>query len=337
MITPIASPWESDLWQSELKLAIRSSRSLLKTAGLACDSAYRPDDFPVLVPRGFAAKIRSGDAEDPILKQVLATPEEAEEAAGFIRDPLNETTDTFNPTPALLKKYAHRALLVTTPACAINCRYCFRRHFPYDQHRPAVAKDVIEAIIKDTTLTEIILSGGDPMLLSDAALAKLYGQLAAVGHLKRIRIHSRLPIVLPQRMTTELLATFKNSHLPTIMVVHANHANELDANTHRAFNVLKAAGVTLLNQSVLLKGVNDHASVQCTLAEKLFDQGVLPYYLHMPDKVAGTHHFFVADRQATEIYQDMQASLPGYLLPKMVREVPGKAAKTQLISITHEA
>ena len=334
MITPIQTPWEPDIWHAELRLAIRSSQALLKFVGVDQKSVLDAPEFPVLVPRGFAARMKTGDAQDPLLRQVLADPAELEDVAGFSKDPLAETDDTsgISPAPGLIHKYRGRALLITTSGCAVNCRYCFRRHFPYAEHREQKHQQALAAIASDPTITEIILSGGDPLLLDDRALASLITSLEGIPHLQRLRIHSRIPVVLPERITAQLLALLNNTRLNTVMVIHSNHPNELDATTARAFAALKTSGVWMLNQAVLLHGVNDIIEVQVALAERLFQQGVQPYYLHMPDHVAGTAHFFVNDDDAKQLYQGMQAELPGYLLAKLVREIPGKDSK-QVVNI----
>ncbi len=229
--------------------------------------------------------------------------------------------------PGLLHKYHGRVLLTAAPHCAIHCRYCFRRHFPYAAHRDQKHTQAISAITNDSTITEIILSGGDPLLLDDESLGALIEKLEAVPHLKRLRIHSRIPVVLPERVTDQLLALLERTTLKTALVIHANHPNELDAQTFDVLTRLKQSGTLVLNQAVLLRGVNDSGRVQITLAEKLYDQGVQPYYLHMPDRVAGTSHFYIDDSDAKQIYKEMQTSLPGYLLPRLVREVPGENAK----------
>ncbi len=324
---------ESEPYRDALRHAIRSSEALLEFVGvksplLPPDVPQKPD-FPVLVPRGFAARMRYGDPKDPLLRQVLAIHDESLDAPGFVNDPLAEaqTETDLIPAPALIKKYEGRALLITTSGCAINCRYCFRRHFPYAEHRDLKHTQALAAISADASVSEIILSGGDPLLLDDHALATLLTKLEAIPHLKRLRIHSRIPIVLPERITSQLLSLLKKTTLRTALVIHANHPNELNNQTASALINIKQADVLLLNQSVLLKGVNDDASVQIALTEKLYDQGVLPYYLHMPDPVAGTSHFDVNDADAKMIYSKMQAKLPGYLLPRLVREIPGEHSK----------
>ncbi len=334
MITPIQTPWEPGLWRSELRQAIRSSAELLAFVGVSdADELAASDfptmassDFPTMVPRGFAARMQPGNRQDPLLRQVLAVSAEQQDVAGFVADPLQENT-SFSSTPGLIHKYKGRALLITNGACAINCRYCFRRHFPYAEHRPSQLQGALDTVAADASIEEIILSGGDPLLLDDDALGRLVDQLADIDHLQRLRIHSRIPVVLPERVTEALLRLLQNCRLRCVMVIHANHGNELDDTTARALSQIAASGTWLLNQTVLLRGVNDSAASQIALAKALFSQGVQPYYLHMPDRVAGTAHFYVDDAAALTVYRDMQANLPGYLLPKLVREVPGDAAK----------
>ena len=337
MITPIESPWEPDLWQSELSGAIRTSTELLEYVGVPttdADLSRRPEfpapDFPVLVPRGFAARMKKGDAADPLLRQVLATDTEEETVVAFVKDPLAETQTQVSPAPGLIKKYAGRALLITTTGCAVHCRYCFRRHFPYSAHRPKEQEQALVALRADPSIREVILSGGDPLLLDDIALGRLLQELGNIEHVERIRIHSRIPVVLPERVTQALLTTLQQCPVPVVMVIHSNHTRELDATTARALGALKQHVLWLLNQAVLLAGVNNSIEAQTELAEGLFSQGVMPYYLHMPDRVAGTHHFFVDDAEAQFIYHGMQASLPGYLVPRLVREIPGESSKTLL-------
>jgi len=333
---PSHSASESEPYRAALRHAIRSSDALLEFVGikspLSLPEVLQQPDFPVLVPRGFASRMKYGDPEDPLLRQVLAIPAELADAPDFIKDPLAETqTGTgVNPAPALIKKYHGRALLITTSGCAINCRYCFRRHFPYAEHRDQRHARALDAISADSSISEIILSGGDPLILDDHALATLIKKFEAIPHLKKLRIHSRVPVVLPERITPQLLSLLKETTLKTALVIHANHPNELNQQTAKVLNELKQANALLLNQSVLLRDVNDSASVLISLSEKLYDQSVQPYYLHMPDRVAGTSHFHVNDEDATEIYGKMQASLPGYLLPRLVREIPGENSKRLL-------
>jgi EF-P beta-lysylation protein EpmB len=332
MTSSSQTPWAPDAWRAELRLAIKSTDELLKFVGVEVANSSALSDFPTLVPRGFAARMQYGDPQDPLLRQVLERQDEQLQVEGFVVDPLMETAGEmgFSRTPGLIHKYHGRALLIATGGCAVHCRYCFRRHFPYQDHRQSQLLDAVTAVADDSSIEEIILSGGDPLLLDDDALARLVEKLAAIDHLKRLRIHTRIPVVLPQRITSRLTTLLANCRLRVVVVIHSNHSNELDASTARALGLLRAAGVWLMNQAVLLHGVNDNAAVQIALAKKLFDQDVQPYYLHMPDRVAGTHHFFVEDAQARQIYKDMQAQLPGYLLPKLVREIPGETAKRAL-------
>ncbi len=324
MITPNVSAWEPHRWRDELARAYRTPEELLADLDLS-HVASTLSPFTMLVPRPFAARIRRGDPSDPLLRQVLPVQAEHEHVLGFSIDPLAEQSATIAPN--LIQKYRNRALVITTPGCAVHCRYCFRRHFPYQDHQPNVLDSAIEAISADNSLSEVILSGGDPLLLPDAAFAKLIERLNQIAHLKRIRIHTRLPIVLPQRVTEDLLNLLQSSRAEMVLVIHCNHARELDHETARAFRLLKARVAALFNQSVLLNGVNDDAHAQIELCEALFDQGVLPYYLHLPDPIAGTQHFFVGQSEGLAIHQEMQRSLPGYLTPKLVKEVAGEAHK----------
>ncbi len=342
MIPVNPTPWESNLWQQSLKEAYRSSHALLQALGTQHPASIEPADFPILVPKSFAARIQPGQPQDPLLRQVLALAAEEESRPGFVADPLLETaldapleTSTHPTTaaeadkvvPGLLQKYQGRVLLITTGGCAINCRYCFRRHFPYQAHRDRDLRTALDAIAGDNSIEEVILSGGDPLILSDPALAQLINRLARIPHVRRVRIHTRLPVVLPQRITAELVTLLTATPLDVVVVVHANHPQELNADTLRAFTCLKSTGAWLFNQAVLLNTVNADPLIQIALAKGLFAQGVIPYYLHLPDPVAGTHHFYVDSPQALAIYAEMQARLPGYLLPKLVREVPKKASK----------
>ena len=335
-LSPDVGPWPDDLWPKELAAAARDAETLLDAVELERTDLPYPIDtaaqFQLLAPPSFIARMGRGNTNDPLLKQVLPTLQEQQVSAGFMRDPLAETDPDrgFIKAPSLLQKYQNRALLITTPGCAINCRYCFRREFPYTEHRPKNHQEALTAIAADQSIIEIILSGGDPLLLSDSQLPQLLSNIESIPHVQRIRIHSRIPIVLPERLTQTLMDTLTNRRCQIVMVVHSNHPQELNDTTARALNCLKQSGVTLLNQSVLLRDINDDVGTLVQLSEKLFTQGVLPYYLHLTDHVAGTEHFFVADEEAKEIYAQVQHRLPGYLLPKLVRELPGEASKTLL-------
>ena len=286
--------------------------------------------FPLRVPRSFTAAMTAGDPADPLLRQVLPVADEDQVVAGFSADPVGEWRR--QPVPGLLVKYPGRALLVATAACAIHCRYCFRRHFPYADHNPSredwrPALDVIRA---DASIIEVILSGGDPLSLSDAKLSHLIALLEAVPHLRRLRLHTRMPVVVPDRVTPALLALLTRTRLQTVVVIHANHAREISAAAGRALGELHGNSLTLLNQSVLLQGVNDDASVLAELSERLFQVHVLPYYLHMLDPVAGAAHFLVNDDRARTIMAELRRRLPGYLVPRLVREQEGELSKTPL-------
>lgn len=286
--------------------------------------------FPLLVPRGFAALMRPGDAADPLLRQVLPLAEEGVEVAGWTDDPLAEAGCT--PQPGLLHKYHGRVLLVTTGACAVHCRYCFRRHFPYGSRPrgPRWWSGALAYVAAHPDVEEVILSGGDPLTLPDVELAAIAQDLAAIPHLRRLRVHSRLPVVLPERVDDGLLAWFARTRLSPVLVLHANHPRELSPAVSAACARLADAGVTLLNQSVLLRGVNDRADVLEELSRRLLSLRVLPYYLHQMDRVRGAAHHAVADDEAHALVAALAARLPGYLVPRLAREEPGMPAKTVL-------
>lgn len=319
-------------WQRELAQAISDPAELIQLLKLdpaliePARAAAR--QFPLRVPRGFAARMRPGDPADPLLRQVLPLGVENAAAPGFIRDPVGDLAAKVGP--GLLQKYQGRVLLTATGACAVHCRYCFRRHFPYAEENPTVEGwgAALAHIAADASVTEVIVSGGDPLTLADARLADLFASLAAVSHVQRLRMHTRLPVVLPTRVTPGLCQLLVGTRLQCVMVLHANHANEIDDTVVAAIQQLRAAGVTLLNQSVLLAGVNDDAGVLCALSERLFALGVLPYYLHLLDRVEGAAHFDVEERVAKQLWLEVAARLPGYLVPRLVREEPGAAAKT---------
>jgi len=282
------------------------------------------------VTEGFKNRITNGDEHDPLLRQILPLAEEDRDHPDFSFDPLAEYAK--QPVPGLLHKYHGRALLVVTGACAIHCRYCFRRHFPYAESNPASQQwqTALDYLARDQTVTEIILSGGDPLTVSDERLSGLVQSLADIPHIKRLRIHSRIPVVLPERIVDTLLDWLTGTRLRPVMVVHANHANELDNSVAMAMEKLKRAHVPLLNQSVLLRGVNDSVTALAMLSERLFDYGILPYYLHMLDPVKGAAHFAVDETQARSIMQGLRELLPGYLVPKLVREIPDTPSKILL-------
>jgi EF-P beta-lysylation protein EpmB len=321
-------------WQRELACAISDPAELL--ALLALDPALLPAAkaaaalFPLRVPRGYVARMNKGDPEDPLLRQVLPLATEAMATPGFLSDPVGDRESMV--APGVLHKYQGRVLLITTGACGIHCRYCFRREFPYAQANPKAQawRPALDYLAADSSIHEVILSGGDPLVLTNHRLGVLLEKLAAVPHLWRLRIHSRLPIVLPERVDRGLLQLFVNSRLQAVLVVHANHPREIDTAVGRALQRLAKAGVTLLNQSVLLKGVNDSAKVLIALSDILFKCRVIPYYLHLLDRVSGTAHFEVQEQRALSIMEAMRNSLPGYLVPRLVREQAGQLAKIRL-------
>jgi EF-P beta-lysylation protein EpmB len=264
------------------------------------------------------------------LRQILPIEAEAQQIPGYVTDPLAEMSA--NHHEGLIHKYKGRVLIILTGACAINCRYCFRRHFPYQENKlgPKQWQQVLKYLNDDESISEVIFSGGDPLATSDNRLAQMITDLEKIPHLTRLRIHTRLPIVLPQRITPEFTSILENSRFDTVMVLHANHPNEIDNETGRITSQLKKANVTVLNQSVLLKGVNDCVETLKTLSEKLFHAGILPYYLFTLDPVQGAAHFNVDDKQAIQLFSELQTLLPGYLLPKLAREIPERPSKTLL-------
>ncbi|MFW5450390.1 MAG: EF-P beta-lysylation protein EpmB [Methylophagaceae bacterium] len=321
-------------WQIALSNAINDPKVLLNQLGLTEQLSAIDGDilkqFPLRVPQSYINKMRYADINDPLLRQVFPLIDEGFNVDNYVRDPVGDTLAI--SSPGILQKYHGRALLLTTGACAIHCRYCFRRHFPYGDSNPLASQwqTTLASLGVDTTITEVILSGGDPLSLTDNKLASLVKDLENISHIKRLRIHTRLPIVLPERVDQKLLKWISNTRLQVIMVIHANHANEIDQDVADALDDLRIAGCQLLNQSVLLKGINDDVESLSTLSERLSDVNVLPYYLHLLDPVAGASHFDVADRQGIELIEQLRTVLPGYLVPRLVREQQGEASKTAI-------
>lgn len=328
--------WQRPRWQQALAEAINDPVELLTLLELPKDflPAYRDAvrQFPLRVPRSYVARMRKGDPADPLLRQILPLGEETSVVMGFVSDPVGDLKAM--PVPGVLHKYRGRVLLITTGACGIHCRYCFRRHFPYADANPAPGawQQALDYIAADSSITEVILSGGDPLAMPDHRLAELAAQLAAIPHLKRLRLHTRLPIVLPERIDAALLDWLGASPLQKIIVVHANHPNEIGVDTAQALGALRERGVTLLNQAVLLRGVNDSADVLVGLSETLFTAGVLPYYLHLLDKVQGAAHFEVSETTGLALMNELQSRMPGYLVPRLVRELSGSPAKKPIHS-----
>ncbi|TPG61668.1 EF-P beta-lysylation protein EpmB [Ewingella americana] len=285
--------------------------------------------FPLRVPRAFVARMQPGNPHDPLLLQVLTAREEFIAAPGFTTDPLDEQRSV---VPGLLHKYNNRALLLVKGGCAVNCRYCFRRHFPYQENQGNKANWVqaLDYIRTHPELDEIIFSGGDPLMAKDGELDWLITELETIAHIQRLRIHTRLPVVIPSRITTALCQRLSESRLQVLMVTHINHANEIDADLCDSMSRLKRAGVTLLNQSVLLRGVNDCADTLAQLSNALFNAGILPYYIHVLDKVQGAAHFMVDDDEARAIMKKLMSKVSGYMVPKLTREIGGEPSKTIL-------
>lgn len=331
MIPHTVIPLQIENWQEELSRAIRNPRELFEL--LALDPADLPsslkahDDFKLNVPRPYLAKIRRGDINDPLLAQVLPVGGELVPTAGYSNDPLGEKAA--NPAPGLIHKYYGRVLLVVSPACAIHCRYCFRRHFPYEVNQPGRLQwqQALDYIAANAGISEVILSGGDPLAANDQHLHWLTTQIAAIPHVTRLRVHTRFPVVIPSRINNDCLRWLTETRLKTIVVLHVNHPNELGNDTQQAVARLKNAGIDVLNQTVLLKSVNDDADTLIELSEKLYAQGILPYYLHVLDAVQGAAHFAVDRDRINELRERMLARLPGYLVPRVVTEKPGAAAK----------
>ena len=322
-------------WQHQLQDAVSDPAELLTLVQLSADamgmSREACEDFPLRVPRAFIQRMRTGDNTDPLLLQVLATRNELTSPPGFVRDPLQEIGDA-NPRPGVVHKYHGRALLLVTGSCAVNCRYCFRRHFPYEENRNSREqwRETLSYIADDPSIGEVILSGGDPLMAPDNLLGELCEAIANIKHVHTVRIHTRLPIVVPARVTAGLRAAIASTRLRLVVVVHCNHANEIDNHVIAALAELSASGATLLNQAVLLAGINDSAQTQIELSQALHNAGVLPYYLHLLDPVQGAHHFDIDETTGVEIVREMTSRLPGYLVPKLVREVPGEDAKNSV-------
>lgn len=322
-------------WQQLLSDSITSPKELLARLDLPADQWLAGAEvghqlFRLRVPEPFLARMEKGNPADPLLRQVLPLHAETEVAPGFVTDPLQE--DGAIQTTGLIRKYRSRALLMVTGQCAINCRYCFRRHFPYDEQRlsPADRQQVLDTLAASPEINEVIFSGGDPLAVNDQLLSQWASAISSIPHIRRIRIHTRLPVVIPQRVCDALLKWISNTPVQVVIVLHINHPAEIDQPTRRAMGYLRAAGATLLNQSVILKGVNDDADVLEELSEALFDTGIMPYYLHAFDPVAGAQHFDVTDAEARLLVKDLLSRLPGFLVPRLVREVPGKPAKTPI-------
>ncbi len=320
------------VWQHELRHAFSSPLELLRhlelDPTLPLLNLERLRDFPLRVPRSFVARMRKGDPQDPLFLQVWPQAREAAAATGFLPDAVGDLK-TARPG-GILHKYQGRVLVMATGACAVHCRYCFRRHFPYAEQLAARDhwREALQTISGDSSIEEVILSGGDPLSLNDEKLAYFAEALATIPHVQRLRLHTRQPIVLPERVDHHLLEWLGSGRLEKIVVVHANHPAEIDSSVMHALKRLRELPVTLLNQSVLLRGVNDQPEVLINLSKRLFNSGALPYYLHLLDRVEGAAHFEVAEPDARILMNTLSSQLPGYLVPRLVREIAGEPSKT---------
>lgn len=333
---PEDNPLENCLtwsWQKATAQAVTDVQTLALLIGVQSEELERitaNDPFELRIPHTFIRRMKRGAINDPLLLQMLNRSEEQLPHENYSDDPLAEHSG--NPCPGLIHKYKGRVLLTVATACPLNCRYCFRRHFPYQQNRlsPSTWQPALDYIRHTPSISEVILSGGEPLMLKDDVLAKLLEQLQSISHVRLLRIHSRFPIAVPQRVTQALVNVLCSTHIPLTLVLHTNHANEIDATVIDALKPLRHSAVTLLNQSVLLRDINDSVNALDALSRRLFEAGILPYYLHVLDKVRGTEHFNVDDTQARRLVGQLTNRLPGYLLPTLVREIPHRAAKTRL-------
>ncbi len=326
---------QTSTWQQQLADVVETPEQLIQELDLPTQyllSAQQAhQDFIIRVPKAFLKRIKKGDINDPLLRQIWPLSQENEQApAGFVLDPLGEANT--NKTPGIIHKYHGRVLLITNGSCAVHCRYCFRRHFPYSDNALSSQQwlEALEYIKQRPEINEVILSGGDPLSNNDKRLFKLINAIADIPHVTRLRIHTRLPIVIPARITNELVAGLSQSRLNVVVVVHSNHANEIDEEVGNCLKKLHRAGIHVLNQAVLLKDINDDVQSQVNLSEALFNCQVLPYYLHLLDPVVGAHHFEVKLTQAQNLMLGLQEQLPGFLVPKLVQEIDGRGSKTPI-------
>lgn len=328
----VAQREASSSWEQELSSLLRDVDELFRYLELPSsylsEARHASKLFPLRVPKPFLKRMTKRNIADPLLRQVLPLGMELESPSDFSSNPIDEIS--YMPRRGIIHKYDGRVLLLLSPSCAINCRFCFRREFPYAENNLSSAEwsGVIGSIAADPSIKEVILSGGDPLVWPDQKLARLVDELSQVPHLRRLRVHTRLPVVIPQRVTGAMIDWLTKSRLKTVVVLHINHPQEIDTAVSESITKLVLAGVTVLNQATLLKGVNDEPLVQVNLSETLFEVGVLPYYLHLLDRVRGAAHFLVPDGTAIHLYDEMRAMLPGFLVPRLVRDVSGKRSKT---------
>jgi len=325
----------SDSWQQQLRDAIRTPDALARALSLDVSqlgfSSRADRDFALQVPRAFVSRMLPGDPDDPLLRQILAAAAEDIVHPAYSEDPVGETGSA-NPVPGIIHKYRGRLLMTVASGCAVNCRYCFRRHFPYadNQLSRRERQQAVAYIAGDDSIGEVILSGGDPLIARDETLSELVDALSVIPHVHTLRIHTRLPIVIPERVTPWLLKAICRPGLSVVVVLHSNHPNEIDAAVTASVGRLRAAGITVLNQAVLLAGVNDSVDTLARLSAALFGAGVLPYYLHLLDRVQGAAHFAVEERRARALMGELAVRCPGYLLPRLVRESAGQGSKREL-------
>lgn len=317
-------------WKQSFANTVQDSQTLADILQIKLDTSQKFSNFPLKVPMNFVKKMQKGNPNDPLLLQILPTFAETIQVAGFVNDPLQE--QSANPTKGIIHKYQSRVLLPITGACMVNCRYCFRQHFDYHENLPSQDdwQTMIDYIVKHADVNEVILSGGDPLSLSDRRLFDILQKLENLPQIKTIRLHTRVPMVIPERLSIELIERLASSRCQVVIVIHANHPNEIDEESCFYLQRAKNMGITLLNQTVLLKNINNHADILAKLNEKLWQAGVLPYYLHVLDKVAGASHFYIDDDEAVNIYWQLLAKCSGYLVPKLVREMPDKPFKTPI-------
>ena len=283
--------------------------------------------FPLNLPYRLARKIKKNQIDDPILRQFLPTYLEAEKRPGFVLDPVCDRS--FQHTKKLMQKYKGRCLLLCSSACAMHCRFCFRQNYPYEQTKHHFDAE-IEHIAKDNSLLEVILSGGDPLSVSDRSLATLICQLSAINHLQLLRIHTRFPIGIPERITKNFEAMLRSTRLQVFFVIHINHEKELDSDVLKALQKVRTSGATLLAQTVLLQGVNDSFASLKNLFFSLVRNGIIPYYLHHLDRVQGSLQFEVASKKGKKLIEQLRNELPGYAVPRYVVEIPFRKSKTLL-------
>ncbi len=320
---------QSQTWQQALSEMITCPKTLLSMLNLSPDDIPWQWDqhFPLRVSKSFVARMKKGDPHDPLLMQVLSLKIESQLDKDFSGDPLAESH--YNPVPGLLHKYPSKVLFTFTSSCAIHCRYCFRRDFPYQSNNIGRKWDAaLRYIANQPQVMEVILSGGDPLMANDETIKQFITQLDAISHVKILRIHTRLPVVIPQRITQSLIKTLADSRFHVVMVYHINHPQEITQEITDGVSRLKQHQITVLNQCVLLKGINDDTVCLKNLSFDLFKAGILPYYVNLLDPVQGSKHFFVENEIAKQLQQNLRASLPGYLVPKFVQEIPHRLSKT---------